>query len=84
MGHLPEVANRGLRDPSAAVRVIAMAHGKERCAPDNIDFGFDFYWRRKDSMKLLDMLLGRPLATEEDKAERIGPAEAFLYLGSMP
>ena len=32
-------------------------------------------------MKLLDMLLGRPLATEDDKAERIGPGKGIPVFG---
>lgn len=32
-------------------------------------------------MKLADMLLGRPLATEEEKAERIGPAKGIPIFG---
>ncbi len=32
-------------------------------------------------MELVDMLLGRPLATEEDKAERIGPAKGIPVFG---
>src|SRR6202163_258834 len=34
-----------------------------------------------DSMNLVDMLLGRPLATEEDKAERIGPGRGIPIFG---
>jgi amino acid transporter len=32
-------------------------------------------------VKLLDMLLGRPLATEDDKAERIGPGKGIPVFG---
>src|SRR5580700_1633392 len=32
-------------------------------------------------MKLADLLLGRPLATEEEKAERIGPAKGIPIFG---
>ena len=32
-------------------------------------------------MKLLDLLLGRPLATEDEKAERIGPAKGIPIFG---
>jgi amino acid transporter len=32
-------------------------------------------------MSLVDLLLGRPLATEEEKAERIGPAEGIPIFG---
>jgi len=32
-------------------------------------------------MKVLDVLLGRPLATEEEKAERIGPAKGVPIFG---
>ena len=32
-------------------------------------------------MNLVDLLLGRPLATEEDKAERIGPAKGLPVFG---
>jgi hypothetical protein len=34
-------------------------------------------------MSLLRVLLGRPLATEEDKAERIGPVEGVPIFGWM-
>src|ERR1019366_6417078 len=33
------------------------------------------------SMDLIDLLLGRPLATEEEKAERIGPAKGIPIFG---
>jgi amino acid transporter len=33
------------------------------------------------SMALVDLLLGRPLATEEEKAERIGPAKGIPIFG---
>src|ERR1700738_5319487 len=32
-------------------------------------------------MKLADLLLGRPLATEDEKAERIGPAKGIPIFG---
>jgi hypothetical protein len=32
-------------------------------------------------MDLIDLLLGRPLATEEEKAERIGPAKGIPIFG---
>src|SRR5271165_129393 len=32
-------------------------------------------------MKLADLLFGRPLATEEEKAERIGPAQGLPIFG---
>jgi hypothetical protein len=32
-------------------------------------------------MDLVDLLLGRPLATEEEKAERIGPAKGVPIFG---
>ncbi len=32
-------------------------------------------------MNLVDLLLGRPLATEEEKAERIGPAKGVPIFG---
>src|SRR5450631_348483 len=32
-------------------------------------------------MDLFDLLLGRPLATEEEKAERIGPAKGIPIFG---
>jgi len=33
------------------------------------------------SMSLVDLLLGRPLATEEEKAERIGPVAGIPIFG---
>lgn len=32
-------------------------------------------------MNLVDLLLGRPLATEEEKAERIGPGKGVPIFG---
>ena len=32
-------------------------------------------------MELIDLLLGRPLATEEEKAERIGPVKGIPIFG---
>src|SRR6266700_1691030 len=32
-------------------------------------------------MEIIDLLLGRPLATEEEKAERIGPAKGIPIFG---
>src|SRR5215472_5179871 len=39
-------------------------------------------WLRENScMNLMDVLLGRPLATEEEKAERIGPVKGVPIFG---
>src|ERR1035438_7916273 len=36
---------------------------------------------QRDRMNVVDLLLGRPLATEEDKAERIGPLKGIPIFG---
>jgi len=38
-------------------------------------------WKRKPSMSLIDFLFGRPLASYEDQAEKIGPAAGIPIFG---
>jgi hypothetical protein len=37
--------------------------------------------RRERNVKITDLLFGRPLATEEEKAERIGPLKGIPIFG---
>ena len=38
-------------------------------------------WKRKQAMSLIDFLFGRPLASYEDQAEKIGPATGIPIFG---